>query len=123
MNELFALFESVNQAQSYPPYNISVVGDNHTTLIEVAVSGFRKDELSLVKEGNRLVLTGKKSEQFRQERKKLSVKHNGLAFRDFVHEWKLIHDADITSVTLENGVLSIVLVIPERMKPQKFEIN
>jgi len=122
MNSLYELLEQAT-TQSYPPYNISVVDDKHTTLIEVAVSGFTQDELELSKDGLKLTLTGKKNDSFREERKKFKTTHNGLAFRDFIHTWRLTHEVNIVSVVLKNGILSILLSVPDEMKPKKINIE
>jgi len=46
-----------NKAASYPPYNIIKRGE-HDYVIEIAVAGFRRDELDITFEGRKLTVTG-----------------------------------------------------------------
>lgn len=44
--------------QAYPPYNIVKFSDHHCT-IEVAVAGFKQEEMDITAEGNKLSIVGK----------------------------------------------------------------
>ena len=62
-NSLFDQFESMLQSDfmsgsNYPPYNIYRTDDNHYT-VELAVAGFRKDQVSVSVQDNQLVIASR----------------------------------------------------------------
>jgi molecular chaperone IbpA len=62
-DRLAALLEAASKADSasgYPPYNIENVGEN-AYRIEIAVAGFRPEELAIEVKENLLTVTGKKA--------------------------------------------------------------
>ena len=78
------LFSLLDQASSdgspgYPPYNIERTGEN-AYRITVAVSGFAKDELSIVAKENTLTIKG---EKVANENSKSEVLYRGIAARAF----------------------------------------
>ena len=50
--------ESPGKAQSYPPYNILKINDRDYA-IEIAVAGFKSEEIDITAEGNKLNVVGK----------------------------------------------------------------
>src|SRR5580692_12324198 len=61
-DRLFSLLDQVNSdgGNGYPPYNIERTGEN-AYRISVAVSGFAKEELSIVAKENTLTIKGEKA--------------------------------------------------------------
>ena len=55
-----------DSASGYPPYNIENVGDN-AYRIEIAVAGFKSEELAIEVKENLLTVTGKEARQRRPE--------------------------------------------------------
>ncbi len=68
----------------YPPYNIESVGDN-AYRIEMAVAGFKPDELSVDVKENVLTVTGRKTANDDAKR----YLHRGLAERNFERRFQL----------------------------------
>ena len=111
--------EAVNKAQSYPPYNI-IKKNERDYAIEIAVAGFKIDEIDITAEGNKLTVVGKvKAEQTGE------YLHKGIANRDFSHDFTLAETVIVRSADVENGLLIIKLenVIPEEKKPRKITIG
>jgi molecular chaperone IbpA len=104
----------------YPPYNIERVGDD-AYRIEVAVAGFRPDELSIEVKENLLTVTGRKAAND-DSRKFL---HRGLAERNFERRFQLADYVVVTDANLADGLLSISLErqLPEALKPRTVAIN
>ena len=50
--------DSGNKAHSYPPYNIVKMSERDYA-IELAVAGFKRNEIDITAEGNKLTVTGK----------------------------------------------------------------
>ena len=98
--------------QNYPPYNYIKV-DNITFKLEIALAGFKKEEVKVYTENNKLFVEGKTAEKEEQE-----YLHKGLATRDFTRVWTISDDVIIDGVDYVDGVLTIVMkrVIPEHQK-------
>lgn len=117
--EQMSAAEGLNKAQSYPPYNI-IKRNERDYAIEIAVAGFKKDELEITAEGNKLSVTGKVKTPCVGE-----YLHKGIATRDFTHEFTLAETVVVRSADIEGGLLIIQLenVIPEEKKPRKIMIG
>lgn len=117
--EEMSVGESVNKAQSYPPYNILKINERDYA-IEIAVAGFRQDELDITATGNKLTVVGKAKDQQTGE-----YLHKGIANRDFDHEFTLAETVVVRSADIQNGLLVIKLenVIPEEKLPRKITIG
>jgi len=121
------LFEEVesrwaNSVQTnYPPHNVIKTGDN-TYEIQIAVSGFNKEEISVEVNQNHLVVRG---ERVRDEDEEHVYLHRGLATRDFQKIFPLADHVEVRSSSIKNGVLSVYLerIIPETLKPRRIEIS
>ena len=97
---------------AYPPYNIVKEEDEYT--LEIAVSGFQRQELEVSLAGNTLTVKGTK-EPVEDDRVYL-VRH--LAHRSWTRTWTLEPDISVKSVALQDGILTITLV-PQPTKTQK----
>ena len=106
---------------NYPPYNILKDGDKYT--VEIAVAGFREDEIDIEVKENQLVVQGKVSAQPTEDGPKFI--HRGIAAREFERTFVLSDDVVVQGAELKNGMLSIYLehIIPEAKKPRKIEIG
>ena len=111
--------DSGNKAHSYPPYNIVKMTERDYA-IELAVAGFRRSEIDITAEGNKLTVTGKYRTEPAGE-----YLHKGIANRDFQHEFTLAETVVVESADIENGLLLIKLknVIPEEKLPRKIPIG
>ena len=106
-------------ASSFPPVNIIKTGD-YTFNVELAVAGYKRDEIEITAERNSLRVTGKKSEK--DEREYLA---KGIAGRSFSRQFVLSDTVVVQGAELADGILSVQLenVIPEEQKPRKIEIK
>lgn len=120
------LFDNVerrfaNQIQNnYPPYNI-IKHDDNTFEIEISVSGFSKEDITVEVDQDQLIITGKKSQQADQ----VQYMHRGLAARDFERTWTLADHVEVGDAVLTNGLLSVKLIriVPEALKPRRIAIK
>src|SRR5215472_10453313 len=122
-DRLFSLLDQVTSDGSpgYPPYNIERTGEN-TYRISVAVSGFSRDELSIVAKENTLTIKGEKASETKD---KSEVLYRGIAARAFERAFQLADFVVVKNATLENGLLHVDLVreIPEAKKPRSIPIS
>lgn len=111
------LVSSTNTA--FPPVNV-IRHTEDTYIIEVAVAGYARNELSAEIQDNTLTITGEKKGG--DERRYL-VK--GIAGRTFKRSFLVADTVVVRDATLVDGILSITLVnvIPETQKPRKLEIK
>ena len=117
-NELDRQF--ANSANSgYPPYNISSTDEN-SYQIDLAVAGFRMDELSITMDKHDLIIEGIPLESDSRE-----YLHKGIANRGFTRTFRVAEHVEVESASLEYGILSIKLVrnIPAELQPKKIAIT
>jgi molecular chaperone IbpA len=112
--------ELTKNIPNYPPYNIKKVDDNKYT-IELAVAGFAKQDVEVVFEDNKLIISGKASDDSDNE----NFLWKGIANRAFTRTFVLDDQVEIENAEMLNGMLKIFLerIIPEHKKPKKIEIN
>ncbi len=124
-DRLFSLLDQVNSdgGNGYPPYNIERTGEN-TYRISVAVSGFAKEELTIVAKENTLTIKGEKVANENSQGKS-EVLYRGIAARAFERVFQLADFVAVKNASLEHGLLHVDLVreIPEAKKPRNIPIG
>lgn len=114
-----------NQAKStgYPPYNISQLEDNKY-LIEVALAGVPKEDISLVEEHGTLTISYT-PETKEQSEEGAGWLYKGIASRAFTQKFSLADNVKVKSARMVNGMLSIELqrIIPDAKKPKQILIS
>jgi molecular chaperone IbpA len=124
-DRLFDMLESnsAGQAQeNYPPFDLIQGGDNEFR-IQLAVAGFKPDEIDITAQQNVLIVSGRKSDE--TEDKDSNFIYRGIANRSFERRFALADHIQVRGADLKDGLLSIELVreIPEAMKPKKIVIG
>lgn len=111
---------ATDAATGYPPYNIERVDEN-AYRVEIAVAGFKPDELNIEVKENLLTVQGRKTANDNQRR----YLHRGLAERNFERRFQLADYVVVTDASLADGLLTISLKreLPEALKPRRIEIN
>ena len=109
-----------NDAPSYPPYNIELVGENEYR-IGMAVAGFGSDDLTIEAKENTLTIRGEKQ----SGKEETTYLHRGIASRSFERRFQLADHVVVKGAKLENGLLHVDLVreLPEAMKPRTIPIE
>ena len=99
-----------NTSSNYPPYNLVQVS-NVESRLEIALAGFKKDEVSVYTEFGKLSVEGKKEESKNDG----EFVHKGLAQRSFSRQWTIADDTEVRSVSFDDGLLVVQLgkIIPE----------
>ena len=103
-------FFSVSTQTNYPPYNLIQL-NNHESKLEIALAGFKKDEIKVYTEFGKLHVEGKKEESAIDG----EFVHKGLAQRSFQRVWTVSDDTKVGSVKFEDGLLTVELnkIVPE----------
>ena len=116
------LEELVGRANNnYPPHNVVKYSDDDYE-IQIAVTGFAKDNLTVGLDNNHLIVVGA---QDVSESEECVYLHRGLATRDFKVVFPLAEHIEVGDVVIKNGMLRIALtrVVPETLKPRVLEIK
>ena len=110
------------QMGTYPPYNIVRVDDN-THRIEIAVAGFKRDDISITHEHNILTITGK-VETVEEEGGEDYI-HKGISSKAFERSFTLGEYIQVTGASMEDGMLKVTCetIVPEEMQPKTIEIS
>ena len=104
MDEYFdRLFNVHESSTNYPPYNLIQVS-NVESRLELALAGFKKEEVNVYTEYGKLFVEGQK-----ESREDTNYVHRGMAQRSFTRSWTLSDETEVRSVEFEDGLLSIVL--------------
>lgn len=105
--------------ENYPPFDLIQLDDNDYR-IDLAVAGFKRDEIDITAQQNVLVVSGRKRDEGEQ-----NFIHRGIATRSFERRFALADHIQVRTADLKDGLLSVTLVreIPEAMKPRKIDIG
>lgn len=116
LNELDQVATHAND--HYPPHNIIRTGENDY-LIELAVAGFSRDELSIEVKDRTLSVTGNHISKGRE------FIHRGISTKKFKRTFRLSEHVQVNGADIQDGILAIKLeyVIPEEMRPRKIHIG
>jgi molecular chaperone IbpA len=111
MDEYFdRLFNLHETTSNYPPYNLVQI-NNVESHLEIALAGFRKEEVNVFTEYGKLFVEGQKADTESGH----TFIHKGLAQRSFKRAWTLSDDTEVREVVFEDGLLTIRLgkIVPE----------
>jgi molecular chaperone IbpA len=121
LDEIFNRLDAMSgHNTSYPPYNL-IKHDASNYEIEIALAGFKADEIEVSTEQN-ILRVASKIEKRDTERTYL---HKGLSKRSFNNSWQLADDVKVASVDFVDGLLTISLekIIPEDKKRTVYNIG
>ena len=106
-HRLFSLHETTS---NYPPYNLVQVS-NVESRLELALAGFKKEEVHVYTEYGKLFIEGQKEDK----ESDTNYVHKGLAQRSFKRAWTLSDDTEVRDVVFEDGLLIVKLgkIVPE----------
>ena len=107
-----------NISDNFPPYNV-IKSSEDSYIIEIAVAGFDKKELSIEFKDSVLKVEGQR------ETREINFAHKGISERNFIRSWTLGEHVKVKSAEVSNGLLIISLEreIPEEEKPQVIKIS
>jgi molecular chaperone IbpA len=108
-----------NQQHSYPPHNI-IKKSETVSIVELAVAGFSKDEISVTTDQN--VLTVKGAKHVPDE---IDYVWKGISTRNFERQFRLGDYVEVVEAKVVDGILSIELEqkIPEEKLPKTIAIK
>ena len=110
-------FFNVTHTSNYPPFNLIQI-NNVESRLEVALAGFKKDEVSVYTEFGKLHVEGKQEESEDVG----EFVHKGLAQRSFERHWTLAEDTEVRQVSFDDGLLVVELgrIVPDHHTRKEF---
>lgn len=122
------MFDDLNRTfansrqDNYPPHNVIELDETHF-VIEVAVAGFKENELDVEFKDQKITIRGEKVQA--EDAHEIKYQHKGISTRNFERTFPLAEHLEVRGATVQNGILSIALelVIPEEKQPKKIAIS
>jgi molecular chaperone IbpA len=117
MLDVFKQVSANAKSAGYPPYNI--YKDEDTYVLELAVAGFSKDDITISVKELQLTVEGQ------LEASEAEPIHKGIATRDFKQDFVLAEYVVVKGAELKDGLLRITLKqeLPEELQPKIIKIK
>ena len=117
MDDYLNRFWEMDTTSNYPPYNLIQV-NNVESRLELALAGFKKQEVKVYTEFGKLYVEGQKEDKETDG----EFLHKGLAQRSFQRVWTISDDTKVGSVKFEDGLLTVELgkVVPEHHSRKEY---
>lgn len=107
----------IQQAPEYPRYNIEKVTDGY--IIEVAVPGWKKEQISVNVHKNTLTIKGERKAHSNEGR---SWVHKGISGKSFDKHLRLDNSLEVSEASMEDGMLKIELMYSPTKRPTSIPI-
>ncbi len=109
LDNYFDRFFDLQTSNNYPPYNLINVSNTESRL-EIALAGFKKDEVKVYTDYGKLIVESKK-----EDKEEVNYNHRGIAQRSFNRSWTIADDTVVKEVNFEDGLLTVTLgkVVPD----------
>ena len=116
--EFMQNLDDVRIKSNYPPYNIKTLPDDKAE-IELAIAGFKKDDVTITYKENIITVEGNRGEDTAE------YSYKGIAARNFVQKFAVADDVIVGEAKLSDGFLTIELqrILPEGKKEKTIKIK
>lgn len=101
---------------TYPPHNIVTISDTEFYL-ELAIAGFKKDEVTIQEDNGVLTITADKQESSTAAQ---TYQYRGIAKRSFSKSFRIAEHFEISKATMADGILTICFVKNTPVATPKF---
>lgn len=112
------VLDQQEQSTGFPPFNIVKKSDTNFR-IELALAGYKDEDLTIKYQEGVLTITGDKENEER------GYIHRGISGRKFTRKFTLADDIIVQNAELSDGMLTVQMerIIPEEKRPRTIEIN
>lgn len=111
-------FNNPQVCSGYPPYNI-VKKDENSYVVEVALAGFKKDQIEVYTENGYLKINGTIKDK---EKSQYHVKN--IATRNFTLSLRMAENTTIGNISFEDGMLNIeILGVQQKSNKKVYSIS
>jgi len=122
LKEIDDLLNATNSGSTtnFPPHNIIKV-DDYQYVVELAIAGFNKQEVTITLKDGLLEIKGQKN----PDDAEIQYLHKGIGTRSFIKTIRLADTVEVKGAEFKDGILRIALenVIPDAKKPRTIEIG
>jgi len=121
LDDMFHRLESMtHHDKNYPPYNL-IKYDTSNYEIQIALAGFKPEEIEVSTESNILRIATTHAKQDPE----FEYVHKGVSKRSFTRTWQLGDDVRVVDVDFVDGLLCISLekIIPEHQRKTVYNIG
>lgn len=122
LKEIDDLLNATNSGSTtnFPPHNIIKL-DDYQYVVELAIAGFNKQEVTITLKDATLEIKGQKN----PEDSEIQYLHKGIGTRSFIKTIRLADTVEVKGADFKDGILRIALenVIPDAKKPRTIEIG
>ena len=121
LSDMFHRLDSMTSHNTnYPPYNL-IKHDSSNYEVQLALAGFKREEIEVSTESNILKVTTKTA----GTDPKVEYLHKGVSRRSFVFTKQLGDDVRVVDVAFTDGLLIISLekIVPDHMKRTTYEVK
>ena len=121
MNNLVAVLNNISyEDNKYPPHNVYKDGANY--VVEIALAGWKEEDISVIVENLELTIKGEKQDSDRTAR---HMAYKGISTKNFSKKFVLAPHYVVTDATFKNGLLTIEVkhFLPEELKPREIKIS
>jgi molecular chaperone IbpA len=122
LKEIDDLLSATNSGSTtnFPPHNIIKL-DDYQYVVELAIAGFNKQEVTITLKDSILEIKGQKN----PEDTEIQYLHKGIGTRSFIKTIRLADTVEVKGADFRDGILRIALenVIPDAKKPRNIEIG
>ena len=124
-DSIFADLNRLAQAprgDNYPPYNI-VKHDDDNYSIELALAGFKKEDISIEVDQQQLLIKSKLKDAD-EDIVELEYLHKGISARHFERSFTLAEHVFVQDAKMTDGILKVILErqLPEALQPRLIDI-
>lgn len=104
---------------NYPPHNIVQISDTEFYL-ELAVAGFKKNEVTMEEHQGLLTIKGDK-----EVSPESVYQYRGIASRSFSKSFRIAEYFEVANATMEDGILKVTFTrnVPDEAKPKLIAIK
>jgi molecular chaperone IbpA len=110
---------------NYPPHNIVYI-TNEKFKLELAVAGFKKDEVNMEECQGVLTISAKKNQNVDEVVEGMpTYQYRGIAARSFERTFRIAEFFEVSDAVMEDGILTVTFVknVPEEAKPKVIAIK
>ena len=110
----------IHANDGYPPHNV-IKYDSMKYDIEMAVAGFKKNDIKIEVKDHILSIKGDREKR----RENDAYVHKGISGRKFQKSFRLSEYTEVTGADLVDGILTVNLevILPEEKQPRKINIG
>ena len=110
---------------NYPPHNIVFINDGKFNL-ELAVAGFKKDEVIMEECQGILTISAEKKVNLDEPVEGMpTYQYRGIAARSFEKSFRIAEYFEVNNAVMEDGILTVTFTknVPEEAKPKLIAIK